>query len=161
LPGVKWGCPSSGLRRRTALRIASPVLRAVRESQFARGSPSAATRRPSSSITRRTASDSAYFRGFPVFARPGRQFESHLGHSVSAGQRLFVLLLWTKLDCLGFGDYGPPTPHRLFHMALVLLDGRLRSSTWWPTSLPATTGYGGSDRASFQTPLTRLDISAE
>jgi hypothetical protein len=26
------------------------------------------------------------------------QFESHLGHSVSAGQRLFIFLLLTKLD---------------------------------------------------------------
>jgi hypothetical protein len=29
-------------------------------------------------------------------------FESHLGHSVSAGQRLFVFLLLTKLDFLKF-----------------------------------------------------------
>jgi hypothetical protein len=31
-------------------------------------------------------SDSAYFRNFPVFPRFRRQFESHLGHSVSARQ---------------------------------------------------------------------------
>ena len=28
------------------------------------------------------------------------QFESHLGHSVSAGQRLFSRRVWTKLDLL-------------------------------------------------------------
>ena len=33
-----------------------------------------------------------------MFARAGTRFESHLGHSVSAGQRLFVFLLLTKLD---------------------------------------------------------------
>ena len=38
------------------------------------------------------------FLEFPVFARAGMQFESHLGHSVSAVQRLFVFLLLTKLD---------------------------------------------------------------
>jgi hypothetical protein len=38
------------------------------------------------------------FLEFPVFARAGMQFESHLGHSVSAGQGLFVCLLLTKLD---------------------------------------------------------------
>ena len=39
----------------------------------------------------RTASDSGRFRDFPVFTRAGMRFESHLGHSVSAGQRLFKL----------------------------------------------------------------------
>ncbi len=45
--------------------------------------------------------DSACFRGFPVFTRAGMQFESHLGHSVSAGQKLFVGLVLTKLDFSG------------------------------------------------------------
>jgi death-on-curing protein len=48
----------------------------------------------------RFGSDSACFREFPVFARPGRQFESHLGHSVSAGQKLFLRLVLTNLDKL-------------------------------------------------------------
>ena len=39
----------------------------------------------------RTASNSACFRGFPVFSGPGRQFESHLGHSISPRQRGFAL----------------------------------------------------------------------
>ena len=38
------------------------------------------------SYSRRTASDCLCFREFPVFARAGTRFESHLGHSVSAGQ---------------------------------------------------------------------------
>ncbi len=35
--------------------------------------------------------DSACFRGSPVFARAGMQFESHLGHSVSAVQSPFCV----------------------------------------------------------------------
>jgi hypothetical protein len=42
--------------------------------------------------------DSAGFRGSPVLAGEGMQFESHLGHSVSAGQGLFRRLVLTKLD---------------------------------------------------------------
>ncbi|MGX1161312.1 hypothetical protein FBY31_0314 [Arthrobacter sp. SLBN-100] len=38
------------------------------------------------------------FSGFPVFARPGMQFESHLGHRVSAGQRRFFGL-WPCGHC--------------------------------------------------------------
>jgi hypothetical protein len=52
--------------------------------------------------------DSACFRGSPVIARAGMQFESHLGHSVSAGQMLFAFLLLTKLDFSKlFIDEGP------------------------------------------------------
>ena len=36
-----------------------------------------------------TGPDSLCFRGSPVFAGAGMRFESHLGHSVSAGQRPF------------------------------------------------------------------------
>ena len=35
-----------------------------------------------------------------MFARDGIWFESHLGHSISAGQGLFVALVLTKLDFL-------------------------------------------------------------
>ena len=43
------------------------------------------------SYTRRTAPDSACFRLVPVFSSPGIPFESHLGQSVSAGQRGFCI----------------------------------------------------------------------
>ena len=46
----------------------------------------------------RTGSDCLRFLEFPVFARAGMRFESHLGHSVFAGQKLFVSFLLTKLD---------------------------------------------------------------
>jgi len=36
------------------------------------------------------------------------QFESHLGHSVSAGQGLFIFLLLTKLDFLAVLRVKPP-----------------------------------------------------
>ena len=40
--------------------------------------------------------DSACFREFPVFARAGMRFESHLGHGVSAGQQGFwCFFVWT------------------------------------------------------------------
>lgn len=46
----------------------------------------------------RTAQESACFRGNPVVSRLGMRFESHLGHGVSAGQKLFLFLVLTKLD---------------------------------------------------------------
>ena len=50
----------------------------------------------------RTGPDSVCFRDFPVFTRAGMRFESHLGHSVSAGQKYFRRLVLTKLDACGF-----------------------------------------------------------
>lgn len=46
----------------------------------------------------RTGPDSACFRGFPVFARAGMQFESHLGHNVFPRQRRICFDVLTYLD---------------------------------------------------------------
>lgn len=43
-----------------------------------------------------------YVRGFPAFARPGMQFESHLGHGMSPRQRgfCFNVLTWLVVASL-------------------------------------------------------------
>jgi hypothetical protein len=53
----------------------------------------------------RTGPDSSCFREFPVFARAGIRFESHLGHSVSASQGL--LGLWPCTNLLLWALRGP------------------------------------------------------
>jgi hypothetical protein len=47
--------------------------------------------------------DSVCFRGSPMFARAGIQFESHLGHSMTPRQRGFCFNVWT-LTLLGPSD---------------------------------------------------------
>jgi hypothetical protein len=44
----------------------------------------------------RTGSDYLCFLEFPVFSRPGIQFESHLGHDVFPRQRRFCFAVLTK-----------------------------------------------------------------
>ena len=48
----------------------------------------------------RTGPDSVCFGGSPVFARAGTRFESHLGHSVSAGQGPFLVFFVCTLCTL-------------------------------------------------------------
>ena len=50
--------------------------------------------------------DSACFRGSPVFAGEGMQFESHLGHSITPRQRGFCFNVWT-LTLAGPSDAWP------------------------------------------------------
>lgn len=50
--------------------------------------------------------DCLCFLKFIGFVRAGSQFESHLGHSFSAGQMLFVFSLLTKLDFFKFWCFG-------------------------------------------------------
>ena len=55
---------------------------------------------PIGSYIGRTGPDCLCFLDFPVFPRAGMRFESHLGHSVSAGQKRFLHLVCTKRDRL-------------------------------------------------------------
>ena len=52
-------------------------------------------------IVGRIGSDSACFRGSPVFARAGMQFESHLGHVFSLFRGLWAA------ECVQISFYGP------------------------------------------------------
>ncbi len=69
----------------------------------------------------RTGSYSVCFREFPVFARAGMRFESHLGHSVSAGQRLFKpLTLLTVSTPLSMGLLTSGGHARICPVAILL-----------------------------------------
>ena len=78
----------------------------------------------------RTGPDSVCFGGSLLFARAGTRFESHLGHSVSAGQELFgAFFVWTvstlsplilcsgcvgsRIDLFGFVEERLPTADRV------------------------------------------------
>jgi hypothetical protein len=61
--------------------------------------------------------DSLWFREFPVFAKAGMQFESHLGHGVPAGQRLIVSLLLIELDFWKSSDFHNAPLLEVWHCA--------------------------------------------
>jgi hypothetical protein len=87
----------------------------------------------------RTGPDSACFRGSPVFAGEGMQFESHLGHSISLVRGDFALtcvqtLRWRASDAnsAGFG---------LAAAGPMQVCGVVGSSPWLVGLPPAVSGF--------------------